>query len=72
MGRQGFEREEGDAEEVVSQLCPSHPGLCSKPHQELSLGPAVKDLALSLLWHGPISGPGNFHMTWVWPKNKIS
>ena len=30
----------------------------------------VKDLALNkLLWHGFDPWPGNFCITWVWPKN---
>ena len=28
----------------------------------------VKDLALSLLWHGFDPLPVNVHMPWVWPK----
>ena len=30
----------------------------------------VKDLALSLLWLGFNTWPGNFHMPWVWPIKK--
>ena len=33
-------------------------------------GLAVKDLALSLLWHGFQPGPGNFCMLLVQPKDK--
>ena len=30
----------------------------------------VKDLSLSLLWHGFDPWPGNFHMPWAWPPKR--
>ena len=33
-------------------------------------GPAVKDLALSLLWLEFDPWPGNFCVPWVWPKKR--
>ena len=33
-------------------------------------GPAIKDLALSLLWLGLHPGAENSYMLWVYPKKK--
>ena len=38
--------------------------------QELPGGLRVKGPVLSLLWCGLDPWPGNFHMSWVWPKKK--
>ena len=31
---------------------------------------AIKAMILSFLWLGFDAWPGNFHMTWAWPKKK--
>ena len=38
--------------------------------KEFPAGLVVKDSALSLLWLGFHPWPGNFHVTWVWPKTE--
>ena len=42
--------------------------ILNETFQEFPSGLAVKDLALSLLWHGLDPWPRNFHMQQVWPK----